>query len=24
VQAVKGKDVRHATADQIRAEVSGQ
>ena len=24
VQAVRGKDVRHATADQIRAEVSGQ
>ena len=24
VQAVKGKDVRHATAQQIRAEVSGE
>ena len=24
VQAVKGKDVRHATAAQIRAEVAGE
>jgi len=24
VQVVKGKDVRHATADEIRAEVAGE